>query len=1116
MSTQDNPFLAAAEEPSASAEGDSFESQPDAAADAADIPSDGTITEQAAPPAKDNVHIFDRLPTRGQGFFGCTPKRSFYHTKRAADARQRAEVEVPEELAEARRVLVGAGLHRRHRAVPDEADHNAMTLAYAHRYAACDLNVIDSHAIHPHTGKGTFIDGSAKLPRGSAWDKRFTTNRDEINAFWTGDGRYPTKTGEVGRKYAKVHAVRNVSIAFPPGCGMFVLDIDGEEGKANLAKLEAEYGPLPKTAKSLTGSGGVHYIYRTSHPIRNTASAIASGIDIRGEGGQIIAAPSVHKSGCFYRWEDGSAPWDGIADGPEWLEELAVAASKKGKPNTKRKARAALRKAAGAGQNPFADQDRPKGFEEWLEAIGDHEGGRGFDDPIYVAAMSYFGQLGGEPDEGDFLDLKELLRERILEAECKDDRAETRYASDGYLARRIAQAWEYIEQSDADEEEEEDDPETCEAEASSGEATALPAKRDPLALAQKITRNSSEDDVRKLFKRLVKRGVDEMARGRVVDDIVARTPLGKRQLAKWWDAAVKERARAIAKEEGKTLILPSETGADEMVSKTIDALRTANEGSPVLFHHEVGLAKIEQDPHGAARIRNLESRDGLGHTINELGLFGKRAGHGDDTKIVPDFAPDDVVRHVWNTPMEKYSLPLHGLKATPYFDRHGGLVHENGYHPASKMVLAMPEGAALSRVSGDWVPTEDEVDDAVMMLAELFAVFPLDALTREDLLDRLDKGEETPSLCALLALVLLPFMREMIDGPTPGHFFTKPAPGTGASLLIETASMIALGDEVPSMSLPTNREEVDKTLTALFTSGMPIANFDNIDLSIDSGALASAMTKRRHAARLLGTPRTVEVPVRMIWVFSGNNVTMSGELLRRCVPIELDARLPDPTMGRTFLLDDIKAHVREHRWELVSAYLTLVQHWIAEGQPQYTGRALSSFEDWTRKMGGVLEAAGLRGFMANVEAWKENAKDGREEDAKRLMRALSCEEDGTIFRAKGTAVPRGVKGEPKVVSIIDLLNASNDAEEGVIRLDGAGYKEMRDDDSIRLVYSHPQHVTRVFGNLARVPHRFVTFADDDTETEVILKLEEGTDKKNGGTYWVKVPVGGGRDAASGG
>ncbi len=75
----------------------------------------------------------DRLPCP---FFGSPPLASLYHTKRADSARQRAEADVPEELAVARQELFAAGLRRGNPAVADVADHNAMTLAWALRYAA--------------------------------------------------------------------------------------------------------------------------------------------------------------------------------------------------------------------------------------------------------------------------------------------------------------------------------------------------------------------------------------------------------------------------------------------------------------------------------------------------------------------------------------------------------------------------------------------------------------------------------------------------------------------------------------------------------------------------------------------------------------------------------------------------------------------------------------------------------------------------------------------------------------------------------------------------------------------------------------------------------------------
>lgn len=380
----------------------------------------------------------DRLPVVRRLFGGgAPPKASLYHTQRAEDARQLAETQVPEWLAEARRVLFSAGLRRGHEDAADVADHNAMTLAYALAYAKCGLTVIDSHAIDPRSGEGTGVAGgkrSAKIPRGSKWGVRASFDPAEIVDFWTGNGEYPeTKDGQVYR-YARVSAPRNVSITFPPGCLLFVVDEDGEEGMAAVRALEAEHGELPRTATSISGSGkGQHRMYKTTRPILNTGSKLAPKVDIRGEGGQIIAAPSVHSTGGYYTWKEGCAPWDGIADAPEWLEELAFTASAKNAPKDV-KGKVARSDSGGALIHTGLR------FEGFLTLIGDGDDREGFDGPIYRAACSWW---GSNPD-GNADDLVTILRNTILDAPCADDRAETWYATDRYLINRVDQARRYI------------------------------------------------------------------------------------------------------------------------------------------------------------------------------------------------------------------------------------------------------------------------------------------------------------------------------------------------------------------------------------------------------------------------------------------------------------------------------------------------------------------------------------------------------------------------------------------------------------------------------------------------------------------------------------------------
>ena len=91
--------------------------------------------------------------------------------------------------------------------------------------------------------------------------------------------------------------------------GLVVLDVDPRHGgEASLERLEREHGPLPVTLESRTGSGGRHLYF--AHPgglVRNKV-ALATGIDLRGDGGYVVAPPSVHASGRRYAWvEDHEA-----------------------------------------------------------------------------------------------------------------------------------------------------------------------------------------------------------------------------------------------------------------------------------------------------------------------------------------------------------------------------------------------------------------------------------------------------------------------------------------------------------------------------------------------------------------------------------------------------------------------------------------------------------------------------------------------------------------------------------------------------------------------------------------------------------------------------------------
>jgi hypothetical protein len=106
----------------------------------------------------------------------------------------------------------------------------------------------------------------------------------------------------------------NVGIATGERSGFFALDEDLKSGgPASLAALPR----LPETLTAATGSGGHHYLFAHVRGLGNRAG-LAPGLDVRGDGGQIVAAPSRHWSGGTYRWLDPAAP---IAPAPAWMIE---------------------------------------------------------------------------------------------------------------------------------------------------------------------------------------------------------------------------------------------------------------------------------------------------------------------------------------------------------------------------------------------------------------------------------------------------------------------------------------------------------------------------------------------------------------------------------------------------------------------------------------------------------------------------------------------------------------------------------------------------------------------------------------------------------------------------
>lgn len=131
------------------------------------------------------------------------------------------------------------------------------------------------------------VQPRGKIPLIKGWQEHATRDLEQLAKWWH---QFPDA---------------NIGVATGIKSGVFVLDVDVKTGGfESLVRLKDASQGWPDTLTAKTGSGGLHIYFRydPAKPVRNSASRIAPGLDIRGEGGFVVAPPSVHDSGNRYEW----------------------------------------------------------------------------------------------------------------------------------------------------------------------------------------------------------------------------------------------------------------------------------------------------------------------------------------------------------------------------------------------------------------------------------------------------------------------------------------------------------------------------------------------------------------------------------------------------------------------------------------------------------------------------------------------------------------------------------------------------------------------------------------------------------------------------------------------
>lgn len=386
------------------------------------------------------------------------------------------------------------------------------------------------------------------------------------------------------------------------------------------------------------------------------------------------------------------------------------------------------------------------------------------------------------------------------------------------------------------------------------------------------------------------------------------------------------------------------------------ALLEAN-APPILFRYGGLPARIESGDDGGPVIRVM-TQDRLRYVLARVAEWYtlRRAKNGEEMIRRPALPPVHVVRDMLARPDPPLPV-LTRIVEAPIFAADGTLHLSPGYHPGSRTLYAPAPGFSVPPVPDH--PSGADVERARrLILEDLLGDFPF-----------VSEAERAHAV----ALLLLPFTREWVESATPLHVIEKPSPGTGATLLVDVLTYAATGHRAAALTEGRDEDEWRKRLTAKLQTGPAVVVIDNLKRRLEASAVSAAITADTWEDRLLGHTEMLSISVRCAWVATGNNPALSAEIARRTVRIRLDAKVDRPWLRDGFRHPDLRAWVAEHRGELVWAALVLGRAWLAAGRPKWEGRCLGMFESWSRVMGGILDTAGIPGFLGNLEDFYEQS-----------------------------------------------------------------------------------------------------------------------------------------------
>jgi putative DNA primase/helicase len=407
---------------------------------------------------------------------------------------------------------------------------------------------------------------------------------------------------------------------------------------------------------------------------------------------------------------------------------------------------------------------------------------------------------------------------------------------------------------------------------------------------------------------------------------------------------------------------PDERAVADQVIRVIGA-------APNLFQRSGSLCKIVRptptpdhllETGGLPSIRDVTATS-VREIISDFFRFVRKGKHGEDVHgDCPVWLKSAIhERGEWDC-----IKPLTGVVTWPAMRTDGTFITKPGYDPGTGLYYFGPE------VEMPECPTHEQAIHAVEYLLQPVTEFPF-----------VSPSHVSSWLCLPLTLMA----RFAIDC-TPLWIFDAPTPGSGKTFLAELAVRMVTGGTLPRMTYSSDDEETRKRITSLAMAGATACLVDNVVGDFGNQNFDAAVTATEWEDRVLGANRTVRVPIRVVWMVSGNNVGIKGDMQRRVLHCRLDPGTERPE-ERTFSRSqsELMGEVDANRTKYLRALMTVLRHAFLSERVEM--RQWGSFESWSNICRKAVTLCGLNDPIETRDTFRK-ASDLFHESRLTLLQTL--------------------------------------------------------------------------------------------------------------------------------